>query len=145
MGDLSSSTRDQTYSPCVGRQSLNHWTTKEVPPKYIFKHWTINCLFADNLKLFVRNAVASPAWVERADWVSGRYPVEGPCSQGVSSLPYCPTSDTGLVVNLIWICISVPRFHNFRHFFFAHGLIRTLEGTLISLLECVCNIGIEWG
>ena len=23
-------TRDQTYIPCIGRQILNHWTTKEV-------------------------------------------------------------------------------------------------------------------
>ena len=31
MWDLSSSTRDQTHTPCVRRQSLNHWTTWEVP------------------------------------------------------------------------------------------------------------------
>ena len=24
-------TRDQTYSPCIGRQSLNHLTAREVP------------------------------------------------------------------------------------------------------------------
>ena len=24
-------TRDQTHNPCTGRQSLNHWTTREVP------------------------------------------------------------------------------------------------------------------
>ena len=29
--DLSSSTRDRTHAPCVDVQSLNHWTTKEVP------------------------------------------------------------------------------------------------------------------
>ena len=28
--DLSSQTRDQTHTPCIGRQSLNHWTTREV-------------------------------------------------------------------------------------------------------------------
>ena len=28
--DLSSLTGDQTRSPCIGRQSLNHWTTREV-------------------------------------------------------------------------------------------------------------------
>ena len=31
MWDLSSPTRDQTRTPCIGRRSLNHWTTKEVP------------------------------------------------------------------------------------------------------------------
>ena len=31
MWDLSSTTRDQTRIPCIGRQILNHWTTREVP------------------------------------------------------------------------------------------------------------------
>ncbi|KAM9046221.1 uncharacterized protein AAG666_006038 [Megaptera novaeangliae] len=30
--DLSSPTKDQTRTPCTGRRSLNHWTTREVPP-----------------------------------------------------------------------------------------------------------------
>ena len=29
--DLGSLTRDQTHIPCIGRQSLNHWTTEEGP------------------------------------------------------------------------------------------------------------------
>ena len=36
MWDLSSLTRDQTHVPCIGRQILNHWTTREVPVKVIF-------------------------------------------------------------------------------------------------------------
>ena len=28
----SSQTRDQTCGPCIGRQILNHWTTREVQP-----------------------------------------------------------------------------------------------------------------
>ena len=31
MWDLSSLTRDQTHTLCVGRWSLNHWTDREVP------------------------------------------------------------------------------------------------------------------
>ena len=31
MWDLSSPTRDRTHTPCIGRQSLNHWTAREVP------------------------------------------------------------------------------------------------------------------
>ena len=31
MQDLSSLTRDWSCTPCIGRQSLNHWTAKEVP------------------------------------------------------------------------------------------------------------------
>ena len=30
--DPSSLTRDRTHTPCIGRQRLNHWTTREVPP-----------------------------------------------------------------------------------------------------------------
>ena len=31
MWNLSSQTRDQTSVPCIGRQILNHWTTRGVP------------------------------------------------------------------------------------------------------------------
>ena len=31
MWDLSSLTRDQTHALCIGRRSLNHWTSREVP------------------------------------------------------------------------------------------------------------------
>ena len=36
MWDLSSPTRDQTCVPCIGRQILYHWTTREVP---ITEYW----------------------------------------------------------------------------------------------------------
>ena len=35
MWDLSSPTRNQTRAPCIVRQSLNHWTTREVPIVFI--------------------------------------------------------------------------------------------------------------
>ena len=31
MYDLNSPTRDQTYTPCIRRCTLNHWTTREIP------------------------------------------------------------------------------------------------------------------
>ena len=34
--DLSSLTRDRTRTPSIGRQSLNHWTAREVS-EYFFK------------------------------------------------------------------------------------------------------------
>ena len=37
MWDLSSLTRDGTHTPCLGRQSLNHWTAREVPGNECFK------------------------------------------------------------------------------------------------------------
>ena len=53
MWDLRSPTRDWTRTPCIGRQSLNHWTTREVLILVtnttpitckIFLVWTINCM-----------------------------------------------------------------------------------------------------
>ena len=36
MSVLSSLTRDRTHIPCIGRQSLNHWTTREVSALLFF-------------------------------------------------------------------------------------------------------------
>ena len=37
MQDLSSLTRDQTHTPCSGRENLNHWTTRKVmPPPHLY-------------------------------------------------------------------------------------------------------------
>ena len=34
MWDLSSPIKDRTHTPCIGRRSLNHWTTREVPVNF---------------------------------------------------------------------------------------------------------------
>ena len=36
MWDLSSPARDQTCTPYIGKQILNHWTTREVPFLFLF-------------------------------------------------------------------------------------------------------------
>ena len=36
MWDLIFLTRDRTHAPCIGRQSFNHWATKEVLDENIF-------------------------------------------------------------------------------------------------------------
>ena len=36
MWDLSVLTRDRTHAPCIGRQSLNHWTAREVLEEVYF-------------------------------------------------------------------------------------------------------------
>ena len=41
MWDLSSPNRDQTCAPCIGRQSFNHWTAREVSNTL---HWIITLL-----------------------------------------------------------------------------------------------------
>ena len=42
MWDLNSPTRDLAHVPCIGRQILNHWTTREVPklitPLIVYKN-----------------------------------------------------------------------------------------------------------
>ena len=87
MWDLSSLTRDQTCTPCIGRRSLNHWTTREVP-RFLFivcyvmmifflseeilqlqgmlllsSVWRVRCL-SDSRGL---RDVESSGWLERAD------------------------------------------------------------------------------
>ena len=42
--DLCSLTRDQTFSLCIRGQSLNHWTTREVPVCFILNYLTIHLL-----------------------------------------------------------------------------------------------------
>ena len=37
MWHFSSLTKDQIYIPCIERQILNHWTTREVPKSVFFK------------------------------------------------------------------------------------------------------------
>ena len=42
MWDLNSPTSDLAHVPCIGRQILNHWTTREVPklitPLIVYKN-----------------------------------------------------------------------------------------------------------
>ena len=38
---LSSPTRDRTCAPCIGRQSLKHGTTREIPVLPIFLNWAL--------------------------------------------------------------------------------------------------------
>ena len=44
---LGSPTRDGTCAPCIGRQSLNHWTDREVPRRQIY--------YCDNVAKFFKN------------------------------------------------------------------------------------------
>ena len=44
MWNLSFPTRDRTHVPCIGRSSLNHWTTREVPLSSLL-HWVSQALF----------------------------------------------------------------------------------------------------
>ena len=64
MWELSSPTRDRTPTSCTGRQSLNHWTTREVPHTLILLAWP---LMAFQFAIFVLKACFRfgypwPAW-----------------------------------------------------------------------------------
>ena len=50
MWDLSSPTRDRTRTPCTGRQSLNHWTAREVPWANMILSWKLKENPSLNLK-----------------------------------------------------------------------------------------------
>ena len=52
MWDLNSPCRDGTHVPCIGRQILNHWTTREVPEyfsffRFFFLMWAIFEVFIE--------------------------------------------------------------------------------------------------
>ena len=57
MWDLHSPTRDQTYTPCIGRRSLSHWTTREVPQIVVL------LIFKDK---WIRSGLTRGCWLTSA-------------------------------------------------------------------------------
>ena len=89
MWDLSSPTRDRTRTPCIGRQSLNHWTAREVPTSSVLETdiWEASWLnsqlketLGDTILRFISNGIArSPKKVSGVPRkAKRRYPVSGP-------------------------------------------------------------------
>ena len=82
----SSQTRDQTLVPCIGRQILNHWTTREFPVMFIFyfslrinQLTHINLLwFLDSDKNFVRQSLCIRILIYRAMWALSSMGASGP-------------------------------------------------------------------
>ena len=62
--DLSFSTRDSTSTQCIGRQSLNHWATRDVPGvlKYLWLHQRLSS------KEFAYNARDTGVQVRSLRW-----------------------------------------------------------------------------
>ena len=60
MWDLSLLTRNRTHTPCIGRRSLNHWTTGEIPIQIPFYSCGINRSRTEGLS-FSTSALC--AWV----------------------------------------------------------------------------------
>ena len=58
---VSSRTRDWTCTPCIGRWSLNHWTTSEVPCHYFLNSFFYNC-FWSHLNMILQFSVKFLIW-----------------------------------------------------------------------------------
>ena len=68
MWDLSSSTWDWTHTHCIGRQSINHWTTREVPDSFLV------CFLSFPLSVLAAAAVTS-TW--HSGWAHSHFNKEG--------------------------------------------------------------------
>ena len=53
MWGLSALTRDQIHIPCIGRQIINHWTTREVP-SFSLQLWSKTLFLVDSEDFKVR-------------------------------------------------------------------------------------------
>ena len=66
-GDLYSLTREWVCTPCIGKRSLNHWTTRKVPPKLL-----IQCIFkTSNLMNLVKSfaqLLSRLVWNQQYPW-----------------------------------------------------------------------------
>ena len=58
---LSSMTRDQTYTPCIRRQSLNCWTTREVPDCIFYSSKSKSYWVSHSI--FLTSRTFSPCWL----------------------------------------------------------------------------------
>ena len=92
MWDLRSPTRDCAWSPCIGRWSLNHWATREVPI-YHFKrsslgripfvsedstdlrHTGVTWKNSSSARTSVRHIVDAQyvGWTEDSEWIARCY------------------------------------------------------------------------
>ena len=72
--DLSSPTRDWTCTPCLGRWSFNHWTTREVPYFSIkmvsIKMWMNRMFISSSICSFIE-CVLSLLLLPLPTWVPG--------------------------------------------------------------------------
>ena len=72
MWDLSSPTRDQTRTPCIGRRSLNHWIAREVPAFAILE------------------LITKDPFLQKDRQIRGTNSVSGIVSKGVTAIAFDP-------------------------------------------------------
>ena len=117
MWELSSPTRDGTSTPCIGKQNLNHWTSREVPPRtilfrLIFSSWNLEIVAAS------RAGMRSKAgrgllwmWSQFPSWwhfTNLQGPVSGrmwPVTKCADHIWMCPVSLILLCVCLYVVCV----------------------------------------
>jgi len=114
---VSSLTRDQTHTPCIGRSSLNHWTTREVPCLHIIlkqgvstssllTFWPDNSLLWDIVLCIVGCIFSSTPGLH--PWYAGSTPLPSwdNKSNCLQIPPVSPRGSKSLLVEnhcLIWI------------------------------------------
>ena len=135
MWDLSSLTRDWTHVPCIARQILNHWTTREVPRVFfcLSNLWSLGAFFYQFLKWHISFDLE---FLELIDTIvsaffllnpsSGVYKIWGPLTSGLfiifmvkvkvaqSCLTLCDPMDYtvhGILQarTLEWVALRFPR------------------------------------
>ena len=87
MWDISSPTRDQTRTPCIGRRSLNHWTAREIPV-----HSTLDSHFEPRARLASQH-VLPDVISHDLDWLLGNRTSER--DGGGKGTPRVPVTSPG--------------------------------------------------
>ena len=124
MWDLSFQTRDQTCIPCIGRQILKHWTTREVPPINLFLETFLPEPF-DLIQFGLTTLSVFWGLPSPCPWVffSLLSFLTSLCHASVCSSVLC------LVTTKIWSDALIPEFH----FLLFLSLLLYLEGIYPSL------------
>ena len=109
MWDLSSPTRDWTHTPCTARQSLNHWTTMEVPNAAIS---LLEIYPEEIIKQVYKNTNKCRASLV-AQWLRIRLPMQGTRVWGlVREDPICHGATKPMCHNY-WACVLEPVNYNY--------------------------------
>ena len=90
--DLNSPTRAQIRAPVLGAQSLNPWTTREVPfIQLCLSNWKVGICIAEVKKLRLRyNPTCVGLQAQLPPHCNGSHPAGGPTLATCPSCPYAP-------------------------------------------------------
>ena len=110
MWDLSSMTKDRTHVPCIVRQILYHWTTREVPnifSLYLIFDSLINMCLGVFLFGFILYGTLCASWT----WLTVSFPTLGKFSTTISSNlfsgPFSFSSSSGTRIIQMLVCLML--------------------------------------